>query len=188
MRRMVAAGAVIAGLMAGQAGAADVEALIEQAKAAARRKDSPALIKALQDALEEARRGAPLVADPFVLVAAKAPMYGGYEQRKDAVFRGDEAMLFYLEPKNLIYPRNAQGLFTPGLAIDLEIADAAGTVIGRKDRFGVFPFTSQSPLRDIFVNLEVSLSGPPGDYEIRFVLHDLNSTKTATVKQKVTRR
>ena len=186
MRRMLAA-MVVGGLMAGEAAAADVVALIERAKTAARGKDPAAVVKALQDALEEARRAAPLAADPFVLVAAKAPAYGGYEQRKDAVFRGDEAMLFYLEPKNLVYPRNAEGIFTPGLAIDLEILDAAGAVVGRKDRFGVFPFASRSPLQDIYANLEVSLTGaPPGEYEIRFVLHDMNSAKTVTVAQKVT--
>jgi hypothetical protein len=189
MWRALAAGVVMVGFAAGAAADQDVLALIERAKAAAQRNDQAGLVQALQDALREARGAAPLAADPFVLVAAKASSYGAYTPRKDAIFEGDEAMLFYLEPKNLVYPRNEKGFYTPGLSIDLEIRDAAGLVVGRKERFGVFPFTSQSPLQDIYVNLETSLTGaPPGNYEVRFVLHDLNSPKTVTLTQKVTRR
>jgi hypothetical protein len=189
MRHTLAAVVVMAGLAPWTASAADVATLIERARTAAREKDPGRTVIALEEALQEARRAAPLLAHPFVIVSDKAAFYGNYTPRKDAVFQGDEPMRFYLEPKNLVYPRNAEGFYTPGLAIDLEVRDAAGTVVGGQERFGVFPFTSRSPLQDIFANLEVSMTGaPPGEYEVRFILHDMNSAKTATVSRRITRR
>ena len=105
------------------------------------------------------------------------------------MFRGDEEMLFYLEPKNLVYPRSGDGIFAPGLSVDFEVLDAKGVVVGRQDRFGVFRFSSRSRLQDIYVNLSASMTGaPPGAYQVRFTLHDLNSPKTAVVIQAITRK
>ena len=105
------------------------------------------------------------------------------------MFSGDEEMYFYFEPKNLVYPKSAEGLFAPGLAVDLEVLDGEGDVVARKDRFGDFSFSSRSRLQDIFVNLTLAMTGAPaGQYTVRFTLRDKNSPKTAILTQAITRR
>ena len=191
MRRAKAAVVACAVLAAAGAGPAraDVLVQIEAAKAAAERKDHAKTVAALEQALDEARQAAPLTARPFVLVTGKAPSYGAYTARPNNVFAGDEEMYFYFEPKNLVYPKSAQGLYAPGLSVDLELLDADGTVVARKDAFGDFSFSSRSRLQDIFVNLTLSMTGaPPGRYTVRYTLRDKNSPKTAILTQAITRK
>ena len=86
-----------------------------------------------------------------------------------------------------MYPRTAQGVYEPAFSIDLQILSAAGEVLATQERFGGFRFSSRSPLQDIFVNLQVTLTGAPaGTHQIRFLVRDANSEKTTTVMQPVT--
>jgi hypothetical protein len=129
---------------------------------------------------------APLTAKPFLLVSEPAEFYGDYKPRQDAVFQRGEILHFYLEPKNLVYPRTAQGLYEPAFSIDLQILSTDGEVLANQERFGFFRFSSKSSLQDIFVNLQVTLSGAPaGNYQIRFLVHDANSEKTVTVTEPI---
>jgi hypothetical protein len=162
----------------------DIEPLLAQARSATARRDYPTAIEALEKALSEVRQAAPLVIDNFVLVAEPAKFYGGYVPRRNAEFRGSEDLHFYLEPKNLVYPRSSDGLYKPGFEVDFEIVDKDGHTVGKQDRFGSFQFTAKSALKDVYVNLHVTFEGaPPGVYEVRFTVRDSNSDKAATVKQ-----
>ena len=186
MRILLAALAV---LLVGPSAQADVGALLDQARAAAARKDHAKVVAALEEALAEARRDAPLTASPFLLVTEKVAVYGAYTPRRDAVFADGEEMHFYLEPKNLVYYRRGDGTYAPAFTVDYEILDGDGTVVSRGDRFGDFGFTSKSRLQDIYVNLGVSLDGAkPGKYTARFTLRDKNSPKTAILTQPFTWR
>jgi hypothetical protein len=157
---------------------------LAQAEGALARRDYPAAIAALEQALREVRQAAPLAVESFALVGEPAKSYGAYAARPNAEFRGKEEMHFYLEPKNLVSSRSAAGLYEPGFDVDFEIVDEDGDTVAKQERFGSFRFTSKSALQDIYVNLHVSVEGaPPGAYEIRFTLRDANSPKTATVKQ-----
>lgn len=164
----------------------ELDPLLARARAAAGRRDYPAAIEALQKALEEARRAAPLAIEKFMLVEEPAKSYGAYVPRKGAEFRGGEELHFYLEPKNLVYPKSADGTYKPAFDVGFEIVDKDGKTVATQERFGSFQFTSQSALQDIYVNLHVTLTGaPPGAYEIRFKVTDQNSAKTGTVKQAI---
>jgi hypothetical protein len=167
--------------------APDIGPLLDQAKHAVTQQDDQRAIEALQGALEQVRMAAPLAANPFLLVSEPAKFYGDYQPRKDAVFQRGELLHVYLEPKNLVYPRTAQGLYEPAFSIDLQILSANGAVLVNQERFGFFRFSSKSPLQDIFVNLQVTLTGAPaGSYQIHFIVHDANSEKSATVTQPIT--
>jgi hypothetical protein len=167
--------------------APDIAPLLDQAKRAATQQDYDRAIEALQSALEQVRILAPLTAKPFLLVIEPAKFYGDYKPRQDAAFHRGELLHFYLEPKNLVYPRTTQGLYEPAFSIDLQILSAAGEVLATQERFGFFRFSSKSPLQDIFVNLQVTLTGAPAStYQIRFLVRDANSEKTTTVTQPVT--
>jgi hypothetical protein len=163
---------------------ADLEPLLARARAAAGRRDYPAAIDALQKALEQVRRAAPLALEKFMPVQEPAKAYGGYVPRKNADYRPGEDLHFYLEPKNLVYPQAADGTYRPAFDVSFEIVDKDGDTVARQERFGSFQFMSRSALQDIYVNLHLTFEGaPPGAYEIRFTVKDTNSDKTATVKQ-----
>ena len=174
---------------ASDAGAADISASLTRAAAAAKADNHAAAAEALEQALSAVRREAPLTLAPFVVVAQPAKFYGDYEPRASTVFPTSETLRFYMEPKNLVYGRAASGVYEPAFEVDLEILTAAGKTIFEKPRFGTFRLSARSPVQDIFMNLAVALTGAPaGDYNVRFVVRDLNSKKSATVSQKVTLR
>ena len=140
----------------------------------------------LERQLEQARKDAPITVVPFVAVTKPAPYYGGYEPRKDNVFRKGEKMFFYAEPKNLIYPRNAQGVYQPAFDVDLEITGPTGETI-KQPKFASLKLDTRSRIQDLYLNLNVSLnSAPAGVYKVKFVIRDLNSSKTAAFGQDVT--
>jgi len=167
--------------------AADISAFLARAGTAEKSDDHAASIAALEQALERVRAEAPLTVKPFVLVTRPAKFYGDYTSRANAVFQGGEVQQFYLEPKNLVYPRTAAGNYEPAFEVDLKILTAAGKAVARQERFGSFRLPTKSPVQDIFLNLKVTLSGAPaGEYKVQFVVRDLNSKKTATVTQPIT--
>lgn len=170
-------------------GAADIGALADRAKAAAARNDYEGALDALQTAVETLRAEAPLALRPVHVVTRPAKAYGDYEPRKDTVFRRGEPIQLYLEPKNLVYPRTAQGTYEPAFAVDLQVLDAGGTVLFEKEGANSFRFASRSRVQDIYVNLKVDLSGAQrGEYKVRLVVRDSNSKKAATVVQPITLR
>lgn len=181
---------VSAGLFCGAgvaARAADIAPLLTRAAAAAKGDSHAATIEALEQALENVRAEAPLTIRPFLLVTQPAKFYGDYTKRPSAVFQGGEPQRFYLEPKNLVSGRTPAGFYEPAFEVDLQILTAAGKVIADQARFGSFRLPTKSAVHDIFLNLTVSLTGaPPGDYNVRFVVRDLNSKKSATVAHPVT--
>jgi len=180
---LLAMGLAAVGPAAAQAA---LDPLLATARAAATRRDYPAAIDALQKALEEVRRAAPLALEKFMPVQEPAKMYGGYVPRRNAEYRQNEELHFYLEPKNLVYPKAADGSYKPAFDVGFEILDKDGASVAQQERMGSFQFTSQSALQDIYVNLHLTLTGaPPGAYEVRFTVKDANSDKTATVKQAI---
>jgi hypothetical protein len=169
------------------AAAADIGAPLARAAAANKGGDPAATIKALEEALEAVRAAAPLTVTPFVLVTQPAKFFGDFAPRADAVFRGGEVQQFYMESKNLVYPRTAKGTYEPAFEVDLRILTADGKVLASQDRFGSFRLPTKSAVQDLFLNLKVTLSGaPPGEYSVRFIVRDLNSKKAATVTQPIT--
>jgi hypothetical protein len=168
------------------ASGADIDVPLERAAAAARAGEHAAAIAALETALDAVRAEAPLALEAFQLVSRPAALFGDFVPRKDAVFAADDELRFYLEPKNLVYPE-VGGVYRPGLEVDLEVIDAEGDMVARKEKFGAFRFASRSRLQDIYLNLTVTLTGaPPGEYTVRFVVRDLHSAKSARVERKIT--
>jgi hypothetical protein len=179
--------AIALGLAAGAVDAADIGALLDRARAAAGRSDHDRTIEALEEALAAVRAEAPLRVTGFGLVERPAKLYGDSTPRQDSVLRRGEPMQFYAEPKNLVYARMPDGTSEVAFKTDIRILGADGTVLFEQADFGSWRFVSRSRIQDIFMNLEVSLTGAPaGEYQVEFVLRDGNSPKTATVAQRVT--
>jgi len=143
-------------------------------------------IESLERALEKARFEAPLALRPFVVLARPAKYFGDYEQRRDTVYARSETLYFYFEPKNLVVVKNSQGLFEPAFEVDLEVQPPKGAPT-RKPGYVTFRLPGRSRVQDYFVNLALPLGeAPSGVYNVRVVVRDLNSNKTAKVDQSVT--
>jgi hypothetical protein len=143
-------------------------------------------IAALERQLEEARIAAPITVEPFVISKKPAEYFGDYEPRKDAVFSSGEQMYFYAEPKNLVVPRNAQGVYRVAFAVDLEVTAQDGKAMKKKD-FAKLKLDSRSRIQDLFLKLDVALTkAPPGKYNVKFTIRDQNSKKALDFAKDVT--
>ena len=181
-----AIGAIALAIAATGTMAADIGALTAKAAAAAKSGDHAAALDALDKALEQVQAEAPLMLKQFTMVKEPAKYFGGYEARAGATFGSGENMYFYVEPKNLVYPRNAKGLYEPGFEVDLEVKGATGEAM-KKPKFAEFRLPTKSRVQDFYLNLTLSLTGAPaGKYTVRFIVRDLNSKKSGTVEQVVT--
>jgi hypothetical protein len=140
----------------------------------------------LERQLEKARNEAPIAVAPFLAVQKPAEYFGGYEPRKDLTYRKGEKMFFYAEPKNLIFPKNGQGIYTPAFDVDLEVSGPGGQSM-KQPKFASFKLDSRSRIQDLFLNLDIALNqAPPGKYNVKFIIRDQNSKKTAAFAQDVT--
>jgi hypothetical protein len=181
-----AIGAIAFAIASAGTRAADIGALTAKAAAAAKSGDLNASSEALEQALDAVRLEAPLALKHFTLVKEPVKYIGVYEPRSDATFRSGEQMFFYAEPKNLVYPRTAKGTYEPAYEVDLEVKGPDGKTM-KKPQFANFRLASKARVEDVFVTMTLSLSGAaPGKYDVRFIVRDLNSKKSASVTQAIT--
>lgn len=142
-------------------------------------------LESLERQLEQAREAAPMVIKSFTAIAKPAEYFGNYEPRKNNVYRRGEKLYFYGEPKNILLAKNAKGLFELAFDVDMEISGPGDT--SKKMKVMTFRMPSRSRLQDIFLNLSLSLDNAPvGTYNVKFIVRDLNSKKTAAVDTDVT--
>jgi hypothetical protein len=143
-------------------------------------------VESLERQLDKAREAAPMVIKPFIPVARAAKYFGDYEPRPTTEYRRGEKMHFYAEPKNLSMTKGASGMFEPAFEVDLEVKPDKGETI-RQPNFMSMRIPTRSRIQDLYLNMSVSLGqAPAGKYNIRFVVRDLNSKKSASVSQDVT--
>lgn len=141
-------------------------------------------VEALERQLEKAREAAPMVVKPFVAVSRPAKYFGDYEARPNNTYRKGEKLHFYAEPKNMVMSKGG-GMYEPALEVDIEVAPEKGEA-HKQPRFLSMKIPSKSRIQDLYLNMTVSLdNAPPGKYNIKFIVRDLNSKKSATVAQDV---
>jgi len=144
-------------------------------------------IESLERQLEQARDAAPMVVVPFMIVGREARYFGDYEPRKGNEFRRGEKMFFYGEVKNLTQAKNAKGQFEPAFDVDVEVKALADGKTMSQPKLMTFRLPTRSRVQDIFLNLSMNLDkAPPGKYNVKFTVRDLNSTKSAVAAQDIT--
>lgn len=143
-------------------------------------------VEALEAQLDKARDSAPMVIRSFMAVAKPARYFGDYEARGNATYSRGEKIHFYAEPKNLVMPKNAAGIYEPALEVDIEVRPEKGEVV-RQPKFLSMKIPTRSRIQDLYLNMTISLGeAPPGKYTLKFTVRDLNSKKTSAVEQQVT--
>lgn len=143
-------------------------------------------IEALELSLERARAAAPMTLKPFMAVSRPAKYFGDYDARANVEYKRGDKLHFYIEPKNLVYPRSAAGVYEPAFDVDVEVRPPKGEAM-KQEKFMSMRLPTRSRVQDIYLNLTVSLgSAPPGKYNVKFTVRDANSKKVASVDQDVT--
>ena len=128
-------------------------------------------IDTLSGAFDALCQTSPLAVRKAVIVDSSHG-YGDYAERSDKTFKPDEKLRVYVEP--ICLQAGTDGKM--GFKADLEIENATGQVLAEaKDVFSI-----SVPARREF-STTLSLGVPflrPGEYKVRFTLHDQNSGKT----------
>ena len=114
----------------------------------------------------------PLVIRKAVFVTEKAPLYGAYSPRPSNVFKKGEPVLAYLEPVG--YGWKPEGdAFILGITLDVVLKSKDGKILGGQEKFLNSQQTSRHKLRELMLNVTLSLGSTPGDYVVEFVAKDL---------------
>jgi hypothetical protein len=136
--------------------------------------------KALNDAAIEAWLQAPLAFHRYLLVAAPAKSYGSYSPRETDVFDGKTPLLFYAEPTGFGWAKDGE-LYRIDLSIDFSLKTAAGEALGEQKDFQTFKVESRDRVREMFLNLTLTLNGAPdGQYVGTFTVHDNATGKSGS--------
>lgn len=122
-----------------------------------------------------------------VVLVNKASGFGLYEQRKDAVFKGNEPIVVYAEPIGYAWKDNGDGTFAFGFNIDLLVKTPEGKIVAGQENFQKFELTSRAKNKEFIVTLTLNFTGaPPGDYVIEYTTRDVASSKTGKMSIPIT--
>jgi hypothetical protein len=141
-------------------------------------------VDALERQLDKAREAAPMTVRNFMISTRPAKYFGDFESRSGNVVGKDEKLNFYAEPRNLV-SKFSNGVHEVALEVDVEVKPEKGEA-QKQAKFMAVRIPSRSRIQDLYLNMAVSLGGaPPGKYNIKFVVRDVNSKKSAAVAQDV---
>ncbi|HLQ27481.1 MAG TPA: hypothetical protein VK138_16575 [Acidiferrobacterales bacterium] len=162
--------------------ASPLSKLLTEAESAYEKKDYQAAIGKLTEAQEQIRNEAPLELANVILVAQKAQGMGqGIKPRPNNRYRAGQEILVYLEPQNYGI-RSQSGGYHAQLVLDLLVKEPAGKQLFEQKAFGRFPVDTARLVRDLYLNVTVTLTGAPaGKYLLEVVAHDVVGDKSANV-------
>jgi hypothetical protein len=141
-------------------------------------------LQASKDAYLKAWEATPLTQKTVVFVTSKPTAYGAYDVRPNNIFKPNEPVLTYAEPVGYLWKTVAPGTYQFGLNIDFLIMSPDGKVLGGKENFMHYAQASHERNTELMLNLTLSVNGaPPGDYIVRYTVHDQNSNKVSTFQQ-----
>jgi hypothetical protein len=106
-----------------------------------------------------------------------------YTPRPDTPFKAGEQLVVYAEPVAFGWKGVEDDQYEFGFTVDFVLKTADGKIIGGQDKFANLIFKSRVQNREIFLKLDLDLTGAtPGDYILDFRVHDAEANKTATIE------
>ena len=136
---------------------------------------------AVREALVAVWDELPLSVRNATLVDGTPKGFGQYERRGSKSFKPDEPVTVYAELYGYGVSDKANGGYIRDLSADLALVDASGAV--RANQIGFWSSSETFEQRPLEMNLSFSatLSAfPPGDYLLRFTVHDKASGKAVS--------
>lgn len=134
-------------------------------------------IETLNGAVGKVWEQAPLTVRKAIFVSDDPPGFGLYTPRPDSIFKASEVIVVYAEPVG--YGFGQQGdQYVIDLAVDVELKNKAGQVLGAKADFGQLKLVSHAQNHEFMAKLSYNFSGlPAGEYEVVTTLRDAASGK-----------
>ena len=115
----------------------------------------------------------PLSVRNATLVAAPPRGLGQYDRRPGNSFKPDEAVTVYAELYGYGVTSKASGGYVRELSADLALVDSTGAVRANQIGFWASSETFEERPLEMHLSFSATLSAfPPGDYTLRFTVHD----------------
>lgn len=127
----------------------------------------------------------PFKVSNFSLVSRDAQSFADVAARGNSTFRIGEPLLFYAEPRHYDFRRDGKN-YAFLIAVDFEVRSPSGEVLAGQKDFLTKNYTFPEPVFDLYLNLQISLSGAPkGEYDIVLVFKDGIGGRQTAVTQRV---
>ncbi len=107
--------------------------------------------------------------------------FASYVPLSEPVVDKSGTLLLYYEPVN-VFTNVKEGMYEIWYTQDMTLLKENGKVVQHWKDMLSFHYTTKKPVMDLFAQNSIDLLGmlPPGKYQLRVVLHDRLSEKTAT--------
>jgi hypothetical protein len=136
--------------------------------------------KAFNSAAIAAWLQSPLGFHRALLVADAAKSYGAFTERENDVFDGKTPLRFYAEPTGFGWTKTAD-IYSIDLTIDFSLKAASGQDLGSQKDFQTFKIEGRDRVREMFMNLTLTLNdAPDGAYIATFTVNDKATGKSGS--------
>ncbi|MFH1136015.1 MAG: hypothetical protein V1816_08000 [Pseudomonadota bacterium] len=143
-------------------------------------------ILTIRAALEEAWNKAPLTVQNVTFITEPPQAYGMYQPVKKAVFESIDPILLYCEPMGYTVTKKGE-FFHIALAADFSVLNKDGQALGGQNNFYQWKTKSRAFSTEFVMYFTFNLKGlPSGEYTLRIVLRDENSSKVTSFDKKLT--
>ncbi|MEO9527520.1 hypothetical protein [Roseibium sp.] len=168
--RIVSAGLIAVGLLAGLTGAQ------AQSEAAS----PPAAFQNALDAFDQAWTASGLAFTRVTFTDSPSTGYGQYTPRGEAVFTGEDPLSVYAEPVGYGFRETGTG-YDYELTASFRLLTPAGQVLAEQDNFATFSGSGRTRQRELSAALSFEFSGlPAGAYRIETRFKDeIGGTQSA---------
>jgi hypothetical protein len=154
----------------------------------------PALAQSSLSAYEAARQALlavwaelPLTVRNIALTTEAARGYGNYTPREGQSYALGEQIHVYVEVLGYGWKDNGDGTKSELLDADLSLVDASGQVVASQAKFLSADISGREKLLETYLTLDATLTSfDPGEYKLRYTLHDLAGGKEATFDVPIT--
>ena len=142
---------------------------------------------AVRSGLEAVWAAMPLTAANVTLTDGPATGFGAYTTRAGQSYGPGDKIYVYFELRGYGFATDSAGLATTQVDVDLELRDGKGNVVASRQGIATLALRSREKPLESYLSLSGSLGAfPPGDYTLRYLLHDRISGKEGEAAVTVT--
>lgn len=173
--------------LAAPAAATDPQALLQQAGASLQAGQKAKALALLDQAAQQLWNQTGLGLALATLTKEEAQGFGMFNSRPDNVFKSGDPVLVYLEPVGYQVTSPQEGVYKFHVGLDVVLLSPQGDILWGKENILEKQVTSRRFNREFYLTASLNFSGiKPGDYMVKFVLHDRQNAARSEVKLPIT--
>jgi hypothetical protein len=113
--------------------------------------------------------------------------YGIYQPHDSSIFRPGEKIVLYIEPVGYSY-KPIGSMFLMNFTGDLLISDKAGHILGGFQNLPLSTIISHHKNKELTLTVSLTQTNPfpPGDYVLKYTIHDMPSGNTFDIIKNIT--